>query len=302
VIPAGKVAHVSTTSEDLPTARSGYGAIALRAGKHAKADKITHLAQAIAFNGFLAIPSAMLLAIGVFSLTSGPQSAQSVIDRLNGVVPASVIDVLRGSLNQLLASQQGGVMALVGAVLALWSLSGAMMTVSWSLNMAYHRTETRGFVRLRATSVLMAMCMIAAVALVVVMLVLGPSISTWINDHTGTDAATWLWDIGRWPVLVFGLLATFASVLYLGPDVDRHRFRLISHGALLALVAWLVVSGGFAFYADRFAGYNKVWGSVAAVIVTMVWMWLSSLALLIGAELNAEIERSRPEPTDSAVT
>jgi len=142
--------------------------------------------------------------------------------------------------------------------------------------------------------VLMAMCMVAAVALVVVMLVLGPAISGWINEHTGTDAATWLWDYGRWPVLVLGLLTAFASVLYLGPDVDRHRFRLISHGALLALVAWLAVSAGFAFYADRFAGYNKVWGSVAAVIVTMVWMWLSSLALLLGAELNAEIERSRP--------
>jgi membrane protein len=293
------VAYVSTTPTQFRS-RRGYWTIALRAAQHARTDKITHLAQAIAFNGFLAIPSAMLLAIGVFNLTSGPGSAQTVIDHLNGVVPASVVDVLRGSLQQLLASEQGGVMALVGAVLALWSLSGAMMTVSWSLNMAYHRTETRGFVRLRATSVLMALCMIAAVALVVVMLVLGPAISGWINDHTGTDVASWLWDYGRWPVLVLGLLAAFASVLYLGPDVDRHRFRLISHGAVLALVAWLATSAGFAFYADRFAGYNKVWGSVAAVIVTMIWMWLSSLALLVGAELNAELERSRPQAGDTA--
>ena len=163
----------------------------------------------------------------------------------------------------------------------------------WSLNTAYEREETRGFVRARAVSVLMALCASGAVVLVVVALVLGPLISNWIDDNVGSRVATWVWDIGRFPVLVAGLLASFASVLYLGPN-DRHkRFQFITPGSVTAVVVWLAVSGAFAVYANRFGSYNKAWGSLAAVIVTLTWLWLSSLALLLGAEINAETERSR---------
>ena len=92
---------------------------------------------------------------------------------------------------------------------------------------------------------------------------------------------------------MLGLLFVFGGVLFLGPDLDHRRFRLITPGAVLAVTVWLIASAGFAIYADRFGGYNKVWGSLAAVIVTMTWLWLSSLALLVGAELDAELQRVR---------
>jgi membrane protein len=261
--------------------------------RHAQADQIPHLAQAIAFNGFLAIPSALLLAVGVFSATAGPGSIQTLLDHLRGLVPDSVLALAAASMTQLLASNRSDVMIAVGAVFALWSLSGAMQTVMWSLNAAHERPETRGFVRKRIVALLMILVALLAVGLVVFMLVLGPTISSWLQDQTGVTAVSWLWDYGRWPVLVLGLLFVFAGVLFLGPDVDQHEFRLITPGAVLAVGAWLIASAGFAIYADRFGGYNKVWGSLAAVIVTMTWLWLSSLALLVGAELDAELQRVR---------
>jgi membrane protein len=278
---------------DSPTSPPGLRRVVLSAVFHAQADQIPHLAQAIAFNGFLAIPSALLLAVGVFSATVGPGSMQTLLDHLNGVVPDSVLELVRASMTQLLASDRSDVMIAVGAVFALWSLSGAMQTVMWSLNAAHELTETRGFVRKRIVALLMILVALLAVGLVVFMLVLGPTISSWLQDQTGVTAVSWLWDYGRWPLLVLGLLFVFGGVLFLGPDLDHRQFRLITPGAVLAVTVWVIASAGLAIYADRFGGYNKVWGSLAAVIVTMTWLWLSSLALLVGAELDAELQRVR---------
>ena len=281
---------------DSPTPKPGFRRVVISAVAHAQADQIPHLAQAIAFNGFLAIPSALLLAVGVFSATAGPGSMQTLLDHLQGLVPDSVLALARASMAQLFVSGKSDLMIAVGAVLALWSLSGAMQTVMWSLNAAHELTETRGFVRKRIVALLMILVALLAVALVVFMLVLGPTISSWLQDQTGVTAISWLWDYGRWPLLVLGLLFVFGGVLYLGPDVEHHKFRLITPGAVLAVTVWMIASAGLAIYADRFGGYNKVWGSLAAVIVTMTWLWLSSLALLVGAELDAELKRERGTP------
>ena len=169
-----------------------------------------------------------------------------------------------------------------------------MQTVMWSLNMAYECDETRGFVRTRLVSITIGLCGIVAVASVLLALVLGPLVSAWIGGRVGDSSllAT-LWAIGRWPVLILCLMTCFAAVLYLGPNVRQRKFQFITPGVVVALVIWLIVSGGFALYANNFGSYNKTWGSLAAVIVTLIWLWLSSLALLLGAEINAEAERSR---------
>ena len=109
--------------------------------------------------------------------------------------------------------------------------------------------ETRGFVRKRMVALLMILVALLAVGLVVFMLVLGPTISSWLQDQTGVAAVSWLWDYGRWPLLVLGLLFVFGGVLYLGPDLDHREFRLITPGAVLAVTAWLIASAGFAIYA-----------------------------------------------------
>jgi membrane protein len=124
--------------------------------------------------------------------------------------------------------------------------------------------------------------------------VLGPVISDAVGGALGLETVFgWIWWTVQWPVLVLGLLFAFAGVLYLGPNVDHPRWHFITPGSIFAVVIWLAASGLFALYVSLFGSYNKTWGSLAAVIIMLTWLWLSALALLFGAEVNAEVERSR---------
>jgi membrane protein len=273
-----------------------YRAILVRAGKESVADRITNLAAALAYYSFLAIPSVLLVAVGVFSLVAGPDSVTTIVDKLGGVVPQEALTLIEDSLRRVTEQQSGAgiTMTVVGAVLALWSVTGAMDTLMWALNAAYDREETRGFVKRRLTALAMVALMLLAFGLAFGLLVLGPVLSGWIGSAAGLESfVEWLWWTAQWPVLVLGLLFCFAAVLYLGPDVDHPRWRFLTFGTVLAVVVWLLASGAFAVFVSRFGSYNKAWGSLATVIVMLTWLWLSGLALLFGAEVNAEAERSR---------
>lgn len=272
-----------------------YLAIMVRGAKEAMADNVTNLAAAVAYYLFLAIPSALLVALGAFSLLAGPSAIQSIMTRLSSVMPASAVSLLRSSLTRTTQAHTGGwIMIIVGVLLALWTLSGAMQTVMWALNLAYERDENRGFVKRRLIALGMILCGIVSFALVFVLLILGPHMTGWVGSAIGnTTAVTWVWWTAQWPILLVGLLTMFAIVLYLGPNNDPPSWKFITPGAVFAVLLWLVASAGFAFYTSQFSSYNKTWGSLAAVIIMLTWLWLSALALLIGAEINAETERSR---------
>ena len=183
---------------------------------------------------------------------------------------------------------------MVGLVLALWTASGAMNALMRGLNHVYDREEARSFFRQRLTALAMLACLLLAFGLAFGLLVLGPVLSEWLGGALGLEEVFgWLWWTLQWPVLVAGLLAAFAAVLYLGPNVAHPRWRFLTPGAVAAVAIWLLASGGFAVYVSLFGAYNKAWGSLAAVIIMLTWLWLSALALLLGAEINAESERSR---------
>jgi membrane protein len=273
-----------------------YQAIVARAGKEAFHDHITNLAAAIAYYSFLAIPSLLLVAVGAFSLFAGPDAIATITEKLAGVVPREALTLIDESLTRVTENRasSGIAMAVLGTVLAFWSLTGAMQTLMWALNSAYERDETRGFVKRRLTALLMVVLMLLAFTLAFGLLVLGPHLSGWIGDAVGLEAlVAWLWWTAQWPVLILGLLVAFATILYLGPNVDHPRWQFLTFGTALAVLVWLFGSGAFAVYVSQFGSYNKAWGSVATVIVMLIWLWLSALALLFGAELNAEAERSR---------
>ena len=280
-----------------PASLSGrdYLAILRRSFSEFRQDNLTTVAAALAYYAFLAIPSVLMVAVGVFGLVSDPGGAASLVDRLSGVMPAEAQKLLRDSLSRLTNDRGTGLTILVvGSLLALWSLTGAMQNVMWGLNIAYDREETRGFVRKRVTALTMILFTGAAVLLVFALLVLGPHVTRWISDSVGHESlVSWLWWTAQWPILLVGLLVAFAGVLYLGPNVEHPRWQFLSLGAVLAIVLFLILSGAFAFYASRFGSYNKTWGSLSAVVVMLTWLWLSSVALLFGAEVNAEAERSR---------
>jgi membrane protein len=275
--------------------RRDYKAIVIRAAKEAVNDNITDIAAALAYYAFLAIPAALLIGIGCFSLVASPDTIASLMERLAGVVPAESISLLRSSLNRMTENESGNlVIVVLGFVLALWTTTGAMSGLMRGLNAAYDRKETRSFVKQRVTALEMLACMLLAFALSFGLLVLGPYATDWIGGALGIEGVIgWIWWTLQWPVLAAGLLLAFAGVLYLGPNVDHPRWRFITPGSVFAVLVWLLASGLFAVYVSMFGSYNKAWGSLAAVIVMLTWLWLSALALLLGAEINAEAERSR---------
>jgi membrane protein len=275
--------------------RRDYLAILKRSIKEVGDDHLTNIAAALAYYAFLAIPSVFMVALGVFGLVGDPSAVATLVGKLGGILPGQAQSLLKGSLTTLTHNKgTGAVILAVGTVLALWSLTGAMQNVMWGLNVAYERDESRGFVRRRLTALAMVAFAGVGVVLVFGLLVLGPHMSTWVGNAVGQKTlVTWIWWVAQWPVLVAGLLVAFAGIYYLGPNVKHPRWSFLSFGSLFGIVVWLALSGLFAFYASRFSSYNKTWGSLSAVVVLLTWLWLSGLALLIGAEVNAEAERSR---------
>jgi membrane protein len=183
---------------------------------------------------------------------------------------------------------------MIGFAIAAWTVSGAMGAVMRALNRVHERREQRGFIAQRLTGLVMVVLALIAFALVFGLLVLGPVLSGWIGGALGAETAvSVLWWAGQWPILLLGLAVAFALIFWLGPDRDRPPYRPITAGAVLATAVWLAASAAFAVYVSMFSSYNKAWGSLAAVIVMLTWLWLSALALLIGAELDAELEDRR---------
>jgi membrane protein len=284
-------------AEPTPTqlSKRDYFAIVRRALKEFNRDHMTNIAAALAYYAFLAIPSALMVAVGVFSLFAGPHAVSTLIGKLTGIVPQQARSLLDSSLTNMTHHHQTGVIVLaIGAALAVWSVTGAMQNLMWAVNIAYDREEGRGFIRRRITALAMVVFALLGFALAFGVLVLGPHLSTWIGNAVGAKTATKIaWYVAEWPLLVGGLLVAFAGLMYFGPNLKHPRWRFLSFGSVLAVVIWLAASGAFAFYVSKFGSYNKTWGALAAVVVMLTWLWLSSVALLLGAEINAEAERSR---------
>lgn len=275
-----------------------YAGIVYRGIRSAFASNVTNNAAAVAYYTFLAIPSALLVAVGAFSVFAGPNAVNTILDHVSAVMPKSAVDLLGESLTRTTQAQRGGlVMIVVGLLLAAWTLSGAMQTVMWALNAAYGCDETRGFLKKRLVAFALIVCMVTSFALVFGLLVLGPDVSRWVGSALGeTSLVRWVWWTAEWPILLVGLLSMFAIVLALAPNAVPRRWRLVTPGAVFAVVVWLIASGLFSFYTSNFSSYNKAWGSLAAVIIMLTWLWISALALLVGGEINAELERRRAPP------
>jgi len=275
--------------------RPDWKAVLLRAAKETKNDNVTDIAASLAYYAFLAIPAALLVALGAFSVLAGREAIERLLEKLGTVVPAEAIQLLEDSLTRATENQNGGlVMIVLGFLLALWTATGAMNALIRGLNRVYDRDETRGFFKQRLTALGMLVCMLSAFALTFGLLVLGPVISDWLGGLLNLESVFgWIWWTLQWPILVVGLLFAFAGILYLGPNVDHPRWRFLTLGSGVAVAIWILASGLFAVYVSLFASYNKAWGSLAAVIIMLTWLWLSALALLFGGEINAEAERSR---------
>ena len=266
--------------------------IGVAAGRSALADHMTLLASALSYSSFFAIPSLLLLAIGIFTLAGSAATIDSLIAALHGAVPAEALDLFGDSLKQINQRAHTSVLLIVvGSLLALWSLTGAMSAFMTAIELAYARRDPRSFLRRRLVALELVGFFLLALVLVGGLLVFGPTLSGWVGEKTDAGSlVSWIWWAAEWPLLIGALLGILTVMLWLAP-AKRPSWQVLLPGALLATVIWIVASGGFAFFTATYGTYNKTWGSLSAVIVTLVWLWLTSLALLLGAELNAEAAR-----------
>lgn len=293
-----------STGAEVEESESSWWSIAYQAAlvrgaiREASRHHVTSIAAALAYYAFLTIPSALLVAVGIFGLLAGPDTVNALVERLSDLMPREATDLVSRSLDRITREHATGASLIgIGVLLALWSVSGAMQNVMWGLNTIYGREENRGFVRRRLTAWAMAAFALVGLTLAFVLLVLGAHLSGWIGEalHQQT-LVTLVWWVGQWPVLVAGLLVAFAGILFIGPNVEHRRWRFFTYGSVFAVIVWLLASGVFSLYVSQFGSYNKAWGALAAVVVLLTWLWLSALALLLGAEIDAEAERIRRSP------
>ena len=266
--------------------------IGIGAVRSALANHVPLLASALAYSTFFAIPSLLLVVVGIFTLTTSPDAIDSLLSALKGAIPDQALELFGSSLKQINSRGQTSVLLIVsGTLLALWSLTGAMSAFMTAISAAYGVRDPRSFLRRRRIAFKLVLCFLLALVVICALVVFGPTLSGWLGRTTGHESlVSWIWWAAQWPLLIGALLAIITVMLWLAP-VQRPSWRELLPGAFLATAIWIVSSAGFAFFTATFDNYNKTWGSLSAVIITLVWLWLTALALLLGAELNAEAAR-----------
>jgi YihY family inner membrane protein len=258
-----------------------------------RVDNLSDRAAALTYYGVLSVFPALLVVVSAIGL-AGHSATQALLTNLGRLAPGSVRQVLTSAITNLQHSQRAaGVAAVIGLVVALWSASGYVAAFMRASNVIYDVPEGRPIwktvpIRIAVTLVLLVLLAVSAVAVVVT-----GGLADRVGQVLGVgSAAVTAWDIAKWPVLLVIVSFMFALLYWASPNA-RQGFRWVTPGSLLAVVVWIVASAGFAFYVANFSSYNKTYGSVASVIVFLVWLWISNIAILLGAELNAELERGR---------
>ncbi|MEU2285836.1 YihY/virulence factor BrkB family protein [Streptomyces sp. NPDC013178] len=259
-----------------------------------KDDELTDRAAALTYYGVLSLFPALLVLVSLLGV-AGRSATDQVLENLRKLAPGSARDIVSDAVQQLQGrGGVGSVMAVVGLVLAVWSASGYVAAFIRSANAVYDMPEGRPVwkvlpVRVGVTVVLLVLAVISALIVV---------FTGALARRAGTalgigDTALTVWSFAKWPVLVVLVTVMIALLYWATPNVKGRGFRWITPGSVLALVIWLVASAGFAFYVANFASYNKTYGTLAGVIVFLVWLWISNIAILLGLEFDAELARQR---------
>lgn len=258
-------------------------------------DQCTDLAAALTYYAVLALFPALVALVsllGVFG--NGPSTVDSLLKIVDQLGPSSAVDTLRPTIEQLSSSKGAGIGLVAGLLGALWSASGYVGAFGRAMNRVYEVGEGRPIWKLRPVQLLVTLFAILLVAVAAAALVLTGPVAEAVGDQIGLGStAILVWDIAKWPVLLVIVVVIVAVLYYATPNVKQPKFRWISVGAVFAIFVWILASVLFGLYVSMFSSYDKTYGSLAGVIVFLLWLWLTNLALLFGAELDAELERGR---------
>ncbi len=265
-----------------------------RTVKQFQEDDLTDWAAALTYYGILSIFPGLLVLVSALGLLSD-SATQSLLSNIGAIAPGPVKEILDGGVRSLEeAGSKAGIFAVVGAAGALWSASGYIGAFMRAANAIYDVPEGRPIwktlpIRLGMTVLTGVMLAVTAVAVVFT-----GKLAEQVGKLIGMGkTAVLVWDIVKWPVLAIIVSLLFAILYSAAPNARQSGFRWITPGGVLAVLLWVAASAGFAFYVANFDSYNKTYGSLGAVIIFLVWLWISNLAVLLGAEFDAELERAR---------
>jgi membrane protein len=311
-VSAGQVQPKSTANATAAAGAASPAEIPARAwGDIAKSvwvkvgkDRVVAVAAGLTFYAILSLFPAITALVSIYGIFADPGQIQQHLSGLAGVVPDGALSVI-GDQIKLISSNGGGTLGVAfvfGLLVALWSANSGMKALFDALNVAYEANESRSFVRLNAISLLFTL---SALALTLAGLA-GAVVLPWILDNVFSGYAfiatviRWL----TWPIGVAASLLGLAVVYRFGPDREKPLWRWVTPGSIFATLFLIVASAGFAYYASNFGSYNKTYGTLGAAIAFMTWLWISSIVVLVGAELNAETEgqaKGKPPTTDQTL-
>jgi membrane protein len=254
-------------------------------------DQATHHAAALTYYALMSLFPLMLLAVSLLGLIGEyPATYNSIIDYLRDVVPESLLRPIDDALRAAFTNNGTAVAALALAVVtALYGATGYLEAARRALNVVFEARQGRSFLRRKATDVASSVVLMALVVTTLVLMFAGGGV---VRDLLG-DTAAGIWGVARWPLAVATALLVFSYLYFVTPDVTQRAFRWITPGAAAGVVVWVFASILFKAYLAHFTGVNVTYGSFAAAIILLFWLWLTNVALLFGAEVNAEIERDK---------
>jgi membrane protein len=263
-----------------------------RTVKEVSADNVLGLAAQLAYYLLLALVPAVVFLVAITSFFP-PRLIQDALASMAGVLPADVFRIFQDQLRSLSGGRDGGLLTF-GFVMALWSSSAAMVAITDALNRAYDIEERRPWWKVRLTAIALTIALAIFVLVAVFLVMVGPTLAEWLASRMGLGSAFAVaWKILQWPAILALMAFAIGLINYFAPDAEQD-WEWITPGAIAATLLWLLASLAFKLYLANFADYNETYGSLGGVIVLMLWFYLSGLAILVGAELNAEIEHASP--------
>ncbi len=273
---------------DIP--EPGWKDILIRTYEEANKDRLLAVAAGVAFYGLLALFPAITAFVSFYGLFADPHAIESGVANLAAGIPAEAMSIVTEQVQRIASAGSGrlSVGFVLGLGIALWSANAGMKAMFDALNVAYGEEEKRGFIRLNAVSLAFTLGAIGVLLIALFSVAVVPVI---LSKLIVADAGALLLQWGRWPILLAIIVLALSVVYRFGPSRREPKWRWVTPGGLAAAVLWIVGSSLFSFYLSHFANYNATYGSLGAVIGLLMWMWLTSAIVLLGAELNAQTER-----------
>jgi membrane protein len=261
-----------------------------------KEDDLTDWAAALTYYAVLSIFPALIALVSIVGLVADPATITRILtDTVSQLGPKSAVDTFKGPIESITSNQsRAGLALIVGLAGALWTASGYVGAFMRASNAIYEIEEGRPFYKLRPLQILVTLILELMLAIVVVALIVSGPLATAIGEAVGLgDTALTIFNVAKWPILLVIVTVMLAILYYAAPNAKLPAFKWISPGSVVAVVIWILASVAFAFYVANFGSYDKTYGTLGGVITFLIWMWITNIAVLFGAELNAELERSR---------